>query len=181
MKIPIAIVITLLTTLLATTAAATDHADPAGSRSSYSESVPRTSEKLHTALAREVLLLTNVERARHGLPPLLHHPDLEKAAIDHSREMRTRNYFSHTSPVPDRATPRLRVNKYGLNPRMVAENIYECTGFDIQDTVRIAVDAFINSPGHRENILSTFATHIGIGFVEVNGTVSVTQVFGGGL
>lgn len=181
MNVPILLIATLLTASLLTPAAATGQTEVSEADSSYTESLTPDSQSLHSALAQEILLLTNTQRVHHGLAPLIPEPNLAKAATDHSREMRSLNYFSHTSPVSGRATPRLRVNKYGLNPRMVAENIYECSGYQIEQTARSAVDAFMQSPGHRENILSSRSTHIGIGFVEVNGTVSVTQVFAGGL
>ena len=139
------------------------------------------SVELTDALANEILRLTNQERADHGLAPLARHQALENAAAEHSQEMRELNYFSHTSPTAGKATTRQRVNQYGINPQMVAENIFECSGYDIELTARFAVEAFMQSPGHRQNVLNPSATHIGVGFVATNGTVSVTQVFGAGL
>ena len=133
------------------------------------------------ALAAEVLRLTNIERVENGLAPLARHQALENAAEGHSEEMRTLNYFSHHSPTVGKSTTRQRVNQYGVNPQMVAENIFECSGYDVELTAKFAVEAFIQSPGHRQNLLNPSATHIGIGFVEANGTVSVTQVFAAGI
>ena len=139
------------------------------------------SEELNHALAEEILRLTNEERAKQGLTPLARHDALEHAALDHSQEMRTLNYFSHTSPTAGKSTTRQRVNQYGVNPQMVAENIFECSGYQVQETARYAVKAFMDSPLHRKNVLNPEATHIGIGFVSQGGSVSVTQVFGAGL
>lgn len=139
------------------------------------------SVEMTDALANEILRLTNQERADHGLAPLARHQALENAAAEHSQEMRELNYFSHTSPTAGKATTRQRVNQYGINPQMVAENIFECSGYDLELTARFAVEAFMQSPGHRQNVLNPSATHIGVGFVATNGTVSVTQVFGAGL
>jgi uncharacterized protein YkwD len=132
-------------------------------------------------LAEEVLRLTNQERAEHGLAPLARHQALESAAVGHSQEMRTLNYFSHTSPTAGKNTTRQRVNQYGVNPMLVAENIFECSGYDVELTAKFAVEAFMQSPGHRHNLLNPTATHIGVGFVQTNGTVSVTQVFAAGI
>lgn len=138
-------------------------------------------EEVNHQLAEEILRLTNEERAKQGLSPLARNDALEHAAVDHSEEMRKLNYFSHTSPTPGKSTTRQRVNQYGLNPQMVAENIFECSGYDVQETAKYAVDAFMGSPLHRKNVLNPDATHIGVGFVSQGGSVSVTQVFGAGL
>ena len=138
-------------------------------------------EQLNQELAEEILRLTNEARIENGLPPLARHEALEHAAIDHSQEMREMNYFSHTSPTSGKSTTRQRVNQYGVNPQLVAENIFECSGYDVQLTSKFAVEAFLQSPGHRHNVLNPTATHIGVGFVSKGGSVSVTQVFGAGL
>mgnify|MGYP000032297082 CR=1 FL=1 len=130
------------------------------------------------ALAQEILSLTNEARRRNGLPGLKRHVALVGAAGEHSREMRRLNYFSHTSPTAGRETARKRVQMFGLNPRVVAENIFECSGYDLNMVARIAVESFLNSPGHRKNMMSGTITHIGIGVFESDGSVSVTQVFG---
>jgi uncharacterized protein YkwD len=146
-----------------------------------SEKTSLIGDELNHALAEEILRLTNEERVQHGLPPFARHEALEGAAEQHSQEMRELNYFSHTSPVAGRTTPRQRVNEFGVNPQLVAENIFECSGYDVELTSKFAVEAFMKSPGHRQNVLNPTATHIGIGFVAQNGSVSVTQVFGAGL
>ena len=138
-------------------------------------------KELNHALAEEILRLTNEERAKQGLSPLARHDALEHAAVDHSQEMRKLNYFSHTSPTAGKSTTRQRVNQYGVNPQMVAENIFECSGYQVQETAKYAVEAFMESPLHRKNVLNPDATHIGVGFVSQGGSVSVTQVFGAGL
>lgn len=138
-------------------------------------------KELSETLAEEVLRLTNIERAERGLAPLARHQALENAAVGHSQEMRALNYFSHRSPTAGKNTARQRVNQYGVNPRLVCENIFECSGYDVELTARFAVEAFLQSPGHRQNLLNPSATHIGVGLVESNGTVSVTQVFASGI
>lgn len=138
-------------------------------------------EELDQALAAEVLRLTNERRAQNGLSPLSPHTALEHAAVEHSQEMRNLNYFSHTSPTAGKSTTRQRVNQFGVNPQLVAENIFECSGYDLQKTAAFAVESFMQSPEHRKNLLNPSATHIGVGFASKDGSVSVTQVFGAGL
>lgn len=150
-------------------------------QSAHPKTLELDAEDLNSVLAAEILKLTNARRAEYGLAPLASHQALESAAIGHSTEMRELNYFSHTSPTAGQSTTRQRVNQYGLNPQMVAENIFECSGYDVELTASFAVEAFMQSPGHRQNLLNPAATHIGIGFVQTNGTVSVTQVFAAGL
>jgi uncharacterized protein YkwD len=110
------------------------------------------SEELNHALAEEILRLTNEERAKQGLSPLARHDALEHAAFDHSKEMRNLNYFSHTSPTAGKSTTRQRVNQYGVNPQMVAENIFECSGYQVQETAKYAVEAFMESPLHSGSV-----------------------------
>ena len=134
-----------------------------------------------TSFGQEVLALTNQARAEHGLAPLQGHFALETAATSHSQEMLNLGYFSHTSPTPGRTDPSSRVRQAGASPNYVAENIFQASGHDTSTVAALAVQSWLESPGHRRNLLSPNATHIGIGFVEMNGTVAVTQVFGAGL
>lgn len=131
--------------------------------------------------AQEVLRLTNQERARYGLAPLSLHTALDMAAVSHSQEMLDLNYFSHTSPTMGRQGPSDRVAQAGANPRRIAENIFQASGYPMESSAKLAVDSWMESPGHRRNILDPNLTHIGIGLVEKNGTFAATQVFGGGL
>jgi uncharacterized protein YkwD len=128
--------------------------------------------------AFEVLRLTNQERANRGLAPLAHHAALAAAAAGHSQEMLDLGYFSHTSPTPGRSGPQDRVRQAGANPGLVAENIFQASGYDVTQVAQLAVDNWLESPGHRRNMLDPSATHLGVGFVSQNGTVAVTQVFG---
>lgn len=131
--------------------------------------------------AQEVLRLTNESRAKYGLAPLSLHPALEMAALSHSQEMLDLDYFSHTSPSAGRSDPSARVAAAGANPKFLAENIFQASGYDMADAAKLAVDTWLESPGHRKNIMSPSATHIGIGLAEKNGSFTATQVFGGGL
>ena len=128
----------------------------------------------------------NRERAKRGLPPLKILPSLAQVARDHSREMADKNYFSHTSPTPRLKTPLLRFQaRFKKPPRLIAENIYkfESSGFyrlKPSDFAR-AHTGWMNSPGHRANILRTSPgggpTHIGVGIVVRDGSFWATQNF----
>ncbi|MCO1659147.1 CAP domain-containing protein [Pseudonocardia humida] len=120
----------------------------------------------------EVVAATNVERARHGLPALTVDARLGAAAQDHSDDMVRRAFFSHDNPdgaqVWDRALAR------GYRYRKVAENI--AAG---QRSAADVVAGWMDSPGHRANILDRELTQIGVGHALGGGYGTTwTQVFG---
>ncbi|WP_405673483.1 CAP domain-containing protein [Streptomyces sp. NBC_01530] len=107
--------------------------------------------------AAEVVELTNRERGRAGLPPLATDPLLAGAAQAHSADMVARAFYSHTSP--EGTQPWDRAAAAGARRRSIGENI-ACG----QRSPAEVVEGWMNSPGHRANILKTDFTHIGIGF-----------------
>lgn len=129
---------------------------------------------------QEVLRLTNQNRSQYGLRPLSSNGALHQAAASHSAEMLQRNYFSHTSPVAGRRMPSDRVRQAGINPRFVAENIFKCSGYSLESAAAVTVQSWMDSPGHRRNILDSRATHVGIGLATQGDDIVVTQVFGAG-
>lgn len=131
--------------------------------------------------AEAILRYTNEQRARSGLAPLQLQPNLSAAALAHSQEMLKLGYFSHTSPTAGRRTPMDRLRQVGISPSYVAENIFQCSGYPLDQIAKLTVDNWMQSPGHRRNILDSRATHMGAGLAEQNGEIYVTQVFGGGL
>ncbi|WP_406437885.1 CAP domain-containing protein [Streptomyces sp. NBC_01613] len=106
--------------------------------------------------AAEVVDLTNRERARAGLPPLAADALLTTAAQAHSADMVARAFYSHTSP--EGSQPWDRAAAAGARRRSIGENI-ACG----QRSPAEVVDGWMNSPGHRANILKPDFTHIGIG------------------
>ena len=126
-----------------------------------------------TRTAAEVVDLTNRERARAGLRPLATDPHLTAAAQAHSADMVARAFYSHTSP--EGSQPWDRAAAAGARRRSIGENI-ACG----QRSPAEVVDGWMNSPGHRANILKADFTHIGIGF-EGGGRQGTywTQLFGG--
>ncbi|MDX2602248.1 CAP domain-containing protein [Streptomyces caniscabiei] len=123
--------------------------------------------------ATEVITLTNAERARAGLPPLSPDPRLTDAAQAHSADMVARAFYAHTSP--DGGEPWHRAAAAGSTLRSIGENI-ACG----QRSAAEVVLGWMNSPGHRANILKPGFTRIGIGFVGGGAAGTYwTQLFGG--
>ncbi|GAB2727349.1 CAP domain-containing protein [Streptomyces bullii] len=133
---------------------------------------PLTPEGLAGAAVR-VVELTNRERARAGLRPLAPDPRLTTAAQAHSADMVARDFYSHTSP--DGHRPWDRAAAAGFTRRSIGENI-ACG----QRSPADVVEGWMNSPGHRVNILKPDFTHIGIGFAGGGRAGTYwTQLFGG--
>ncbi|WP_327726424.1 CAP domain-containing protein [Streptomyces sp. NBC_00487] len=123
--------------------------------------------------ATEVITLTNAERAAAGLPPLAPDPLLTDAAQAHSADMVARAFYAHTSP--DGSEPWHRAAAAGSTRRSIGENI-ACGQRSAAEVVR----GWMNSPGHRANILKPGFTHIGIGFAGGGAAGTYwTQLFGG--
>lgn len=108
---------------------------------------------------QEVVELTNNERAKNGLSPLQADPELSRVAREKSRDMSARNYFDHNSPTY--GSPFDMMESYGITYQAAGENIAKG-----QRTPQEVVTAWMNSPGHRANILNGNFTHIGSGFFE---------------
>jgi uncharacterized protein YkwD len=110
-----------------------------------------------------VLCLHNAERARNGLPRLTENPRLRRAAARHTAHMAAARFFDHTTPAGATMVDRIRRTGYTSGARgwTVGENIAWGTG-------RLATAAqihrsWMNSPGHRANILQRSFREIGIG------------------
>ena len=111
-----------------------------------------------SAFEQQVVELTNQERAKNGLPALKLDVELSKVARDKSKDMQTKNYFSHTSPTY--GSPFDMMKAYGISYKAAGENI--AMG---QRSPEEVVQAWMNSQGHRENIMNPNFTHIGVGHV----------------
>ena len=129
-------------------------------------------------LIEQVVDLTNIERAKEGLQPLKLNDRLLDAAQDHSNDMARNDFFNHTGA--DGLTVGDRVRASGYQYSTAGENI--AAG---QTTAAQVVEGWMNSPGHRANILNPNYTEIGVGYEYLqNDTGSVnhnhywTQVFG---
>lgn len=116
--------------------------------------IPAISEKNFEA---QVVKLVNQERAARGLSPLTHNWELSRVARYKSMDMRDRGYFSHTSPTY--GSPFTMIRNFGINFSSAGENIAQG-----QATPQAVVQSWMNSSGHRANILSTNFTQIGVGY-----------------
>ena len=124
-----------------------------------------------SAMEQEVFALVNSERAKNGLSALSWADDIAAVARAHSSDMINRGFFSHTNP--DGESPFDRLKNNGISYRTAAENI--AYG---QKTPADVMNAWMNSSGHRANILNKNVTELGVGAVKNNnGTIYWTQVF----
>ncbi|MBP2473204.1 uncharacterized protein YkwD [Crossiella equi] len=124
--------------------------------------------------AEDILALTNAERAKAGCPALTLNAALGKAAGGHSADMAQRNFFDHVNP--DGAGPVQRATAAGYRYRMLGENIYAG-----RRDARSAMTAWMNSAGHRRNILNCGYRELGVGYADRAGSryrYYWTQVFG---
>jgi len=106
----------------------------------------------------EVIRLVNDIRVRNGLKPLTTNWELSRVARYKSQDMVDNRYFSHTSPTY--GSPFQMIRAFGLSFRSAGENI--AYG---QRTPQAVVNAWMNSSGHRANILNSAYTQIGVGYV----------------
>ena len=111
-----------------------------------------------TSFEEEVVRLVNVERSKRGLSALKEDWELSRVARIKSQDMHDSRYFSHTSPTY--GSPFQMMKSFGIAYRTAGENIAK--GYASPEAV---VNAWMNSPGHRANILNSTYTHIGVGFV----------------
>jgi len=117
---------------------------------------------------RRVVELVNAERAEAGLAALKINEKLSSVAREKSSDMQRNGYFSHTSPTYGSPFDMLR--KFGISYNTAGENI--AMGYSSPEAV---VNGWMNSAGHRANILSSAFTEIGVGHV-ANGNYW-TQLF----
>jgi len=122
-------------------------------------SKPTTSTSDVNAFEQEVVKLTNAERTKAGLKALQTDDKLMAAAREKSQDMQSKNYFSHTSPTF--GSPFDRMKALGITYKSAGENIAQG-----QRTPQEVVQAWMDSPGHRANILNANYTHIGVGYVK---------------
>ena len=106
----------------------------------------------------EVIRLVNEERQANGLPALKTDWELSRVARYKSKDMADKKYFSHTSPTY--GSPFEMMKAFGISYRSAGENIAKG-----QRTPKEVVNAWMNSAGHRANILNKSFTTIGVGYV----------------
>jgi uncharacterized YkwD family protein/spore coat assembly protein SafA len=110
-------------------------------------------------IEHKVTQLTNQEREKRGLQPLRPSWELSRVARYKSRDMMDRGYFSHESPTY--GSPFNMMRDFGIEFTAAGENI--AAG---QRTAKQVVQAWMDSPGHRKNILNENYTRIGVGYAK---------------
>ncbi|KMN46812.1 CAP domain-containing protein [Bacillus sp. LK2] len=123
------------------------------------EQKPAEEAKSLSEFEQRVVELTNTERTKQGLPALKIDTELSKVARIKSEDMQKNNYFDHNSPTY--GSPFDMMKKFGISYKSAGENIAQG-----QRTPEEVVQAWMNSAGHRANILNSGFTHIGVGYVE---------------
>ena len=124
-----------------------------------------------TGYELDVLNLTNAERQKAGLKPFSgDYTSLNRSARAKSEDMAKNNYFSHTSPTY--GDPFAMMRNFGVQYQSAGENIAKG-----QPTPQQVVQAWMDSPGHRANIMNSSYTHMGVGYTANNGQPCWTQQF----
>ncbi|WP_026894409.1 CAP domain-containing protein [Clostridiisalibacter paucivorans] len=123
------------------------------------------------SIQMQIVNLVNAERSKAGLEPLKYSAELSKVAQTKSQDMSDKGYFSHTSPTY--GSPFDMMKQFGISYSYAGENI--AMG---QRSAEQVMNGWMNSAGHRKNILSPNFTEIGVGYVvNKNGTPYWTQMF----
>ncbi|WP_247898155.1 CAP domain-containing protein [Paenibacillus pabuli] len=115
------------------------------------------SESTQSDFAAQVVKLVNAERAKAGLGALASDALLDKVAVAKVKDMSNNNYFDHQSPTY--GSPFDMMKQFGVTYSYAGENIAKG-----QKTPQEVVTAWMNSEGHRANILSKNFTKIGVGY-----------------
>jgi uncharacterized protein YkwD len=146
-----------------------------GRRDSRHARLPGLPAQSETAASKEeeVRREINAIRQERGLRPLKANEELSRIARAYSRRMAREKFFGHTSPDGDTIGDRVRGR--GIVYSVVGENLFSCT--NSPDPVTWAVDAWMESPGHRENVLYNSFAETGVGLWREGNEYFFTQVF----
>ncbi|WP_353620943.1 CAP domain-containing protein [Rhodopirellula sp. JC639] len=137
--------------------------------------------KPNLSLPEAIHYFTNIERRRHGLPPFRRDQILASTAGGFARYMANTGRYGHNV---DGRTPgqRLQANGYSTR-RGWAENIdmlyqWQYQNLNVMQTAELHVRRWMDSPGHRANILNSSHTYMGVGVCPGNGAGYAVQMFG---
>ncbi len=117
-----------------------------------------TTDSTVLSYEKEVVRLVNEIRVKNGLKELTYNWELSRVARYKSQDMKDNRYFSHTSQVY--GSPFQMIRDFGITYRSAGENIAKG-----QKSPQAVVNAWMNSSGHRANILNSSFTQIGVGYV----------------
>ncbi len=116
-------------------------------------------QNVTSQIEKRVFDLTNEARIAEGLSPLLWSDELANVARAHSKDMHDRDYFNHTNP--EGLSPFDRMNNAGITFSHAAENII--AGYNTAEDI---VKGWLDSPGHRANILNPELEYLGVGIFQ---------------
>ena len=140
-----------------------------------------TDDPDYLLLNAAVFYLTNEQRVKYGIYPLPYHESLEIAAYNHSLKMATGNFFSHSNNLDNsRRSTSDRGKLAGISNPHLAENIaynYVNSNDSYLEVAAKLIDQWMNSSGHRSNILSTKGKQMGAGTFYQDGRIYGTQNF----
>lgn len=140
-----------------------------------SKSLPRVLGYAANISPSEVVRLTNEKRSQNGLAPLTENSTLSSAALAKGNDMLAKGYWAHFAP--DGTSPWSFITSFGYKYRYAGENLAR----DFNNPAS-AVEAWMNSPTHRDNILNSRYREVGIGVVEGSlagvDTTIIVQFFG---
>ncbi len=155
----------------------TEPEKPTGDRPSPQTAAPTAAPAAPDAATAEmeaqVVQRINDIRQERGLNRLQVNEKLAQVARAYSHQMAAENFFSHTDAKGN--GPGDRVKKAGIFYFMVGENLFKCT--NAPEPVPLSVEGWMNSPGHRENILRPNFKETGVGIWRVGNTYYFTQLF----
>ncbi|WP_243143238.1 CAP domain-containing protein [Clostridium estertheticum] len=156
----------------ATTKATPAKAVPTKTTATKAAATPAASTSTaNNKLEKEVVTLVNKERAKQGLAPLTDNVKLSNVARTKSEDMVAKDYFDHTSPTY--GSPFDMMKQFGITYTAAGENI--AMG---QQTASSVMTSWMNSPGHKANILGKNFTDIGVGVAkDKSGAIYWTQEF----
>ena len=163
-------VITLLSVIIASPVFS--FAKPSNEKSGISSGADVQSERIARMESRIVDLINQI-RAENKLKKLDTSPGMTRVARGYARRMVIENFFSHYDPSGESVVD--RVKDAGIDYRRVGENIFG--SYNLDDPGRAAVNKWMQSQGHRENILTPEFTETGVGIWEVENRYRIVQVF----
>jgi len=152
------------------TAGTTSTATTSATTSNTATTTSPVSSTGSAAAEKTALALLNADRAANGLKQLKLNSQLTVLGENYAQDMINRNFFSHTNP--EGQSPFDRMKQAGISYSYAGENLA------VNSNVNTAEQAFMNSPGHKANILNTNYTDVGIGVrYDANGSAHVVQEF----
>lgn len=148
---------------------------PTLERFSPPPSIPPTPVQSATTAQIETTIYQQINQVRQqdGLTKLKNNDRLAAVARRYSQQMAEQNFFSHTSP--DGTTPADRVRAGRIFYYVVGENLFK--GTNVATPASAAVKGWLQSPGHRENILRPVFAETGVGVWKKDNTYYITQLF----